>query len=140
MNTDPAPMEAADPTATPFLVLIADDEAPIASVIAEVVTDLGCTPLVAAHGVEALELARQQWPALLITDLMMPHLTGAELIAAMRTEAARQNKAMLPSILMTAAAMSHARAAQADALLPKPFDLVDLEALLRRFLDLPQES
>ena len=58
------------------LVLIAEDEEPIAEVVATVVEDAGYTPRLAAHGREALELARAEQPALLITDLMMPHLSG----------------------------------------------------------------
>ena len=72
----------------PGLVLIAEDEEPIAEVVATVVEDAGYTPLLAAHGREALELARAKQPALLITDLMMPYLSGAELIAALRSDAA----------------------------------------------------
>ena len=44
---------------------------------------------------------------------------------------------MTPVILMTAVTPSQARAAGADAVLYKPFDLDTLEALLRRFLDDP---
>ena len=40
------------------LVLIAEDEEPIAELIAYVVRDAGYTPLVANHGRQALEVAR----------------------------------------------------------------------------------
>ena len=121
----------------PGLVLIAEDEEPIAEVVATVVEDAGYRPLLAAHGREALELARAQQPALLITDLMMPHLSGAELIAALRSDAAASGRAPLPVILMTAAGPAQARAAGADAVLRKPFELLELDALLRRFLEAP---
>jgi len=121
----------------PVLVLIAEDEEPIAEVVATVVEDAGYTPLLAAHGREALELARAKQPALLITDLMMPHLSGAELIAALRSDAAASGRAPLPVILMTAAGPAQARAAGADAVLRKPFELLELDALLRRFLEAP---
>jgi CheY-like chemotaxis protein len=121
----------------PGLVLIAEDEEPIAEVVATVVEDAGYRPLLAAHGQEALELARAQQPALLITDLMMPHLSGAELIAALRSDAAASGRAPLPVILMTAAGPAQARAAGADAVLRKPFELLELDALIRRFLEAP---
>src|SRR5579875_3614881 len=70
------------------VILIAEDEPPIADLVAEVVADLGCTPLLAGDGRRALELARERRPALLITDLMMPYVSGAQLIAALRAEAA----------------------------------------------------
>lgn len=119
-----------EPAASGVLVLIAEDDAPIATVIALVVEDAGHTPLVARDGARALALARERRPALLITDLMMPELGGAGLIAALRGE--REDG--LAVILVTAAPRERARAAGADAVLPKPFDVAELEALIRRFL------
>ncbi len=70
-----------------MIVLIAEDERAIAELVSVVVADAGFTPVVAGHGGEALALARLHQPVLVITDLMMPHLTGTELIAALRAEA-----------------------------------------------------
>ena len=75
---------AAGPGAT--VVLIAEDERAIADVVAAVVTEAGFAPVVAAHGRRALELAREHWPALLITDLVMPHLNGVDLTRRIREE------------------------------------------------------
>ena len=116
------------------LVLIAEDEEPIAELLAYVVQDAGYTPLVAFHGRQALELARERWPALLIADLMMPYLSGADLIAALTAEAAASDRARPPAILVTGAGPRQARAAGADVVLYKPFQVADLDALLRRFL------
>lgn len=124
--------EARD-TAT-VLVLIAEDERSIAGFVAETVADAGYVPVVAANGREALERAQEQWPALVVTDLMMPQLDGAGLIQALRGLAAQSGGAMPPVILTTAASPSYAHEAGADAVLRKPFNLDDLEALLRRFL------
>lgn len=122
----------AGPGAT--VVLIAEDERAIADVVAAVVTEAGFAPVVAAHGRRALELAREHWPALLITDLMMPFLDGGELIAALRAEAEARGLAGVPAILLTAAGPQRARAVGADAVLRKPFDLDVLEDLMRRLL------
>jgi DNA-binding response OmpR family regulator len=116
------------------VVLIAEDERAIAEVLAAVVAEAGFAPLVAAHGQRALELAREHWPALLITDLMMPFLDGGELIAALRDEARERGLAGVPAILLTAAGPLRARAAGADAVLRKPFDLDVLEALMHRLV------
>lgn len=123
-------------TAAPgaVVVLIAEDERPIAAVLATLVEEAGYTPLLAAHGRQALELARTQRPALIISDVMMPYLDGAELIAALRGDAAREGHAAVPVILVTAASLAYARAAGAAAVLAKPFDLTQVEALLHRFL------
>ncbi len=117
------------------VVLIADDERLIASLVAEIVVQAGGQPLVATHGRQALDLAREQWPAVVITDLMMPHLDGAGLIALLREEAVARGKPAPPVILMTATSLQYARAAEADVVLRKPFNIMEVEALVRRFLE-----
>jgi two-component system chemotaxis response regulator CheY len=117
------------------LVLIVDDERPIADLLAEVVMAAGYRAVVAADGRQALALARERWPALVITDLMMPVLDGAELVAALRAEAATGGQAPPPVILMTAAGSAAARQVRADALLAKPFEVADVLQLVGRFLD-----
>jgi two-component system response regulator PrrA len=121
----------------PLVVLIAEDDGPIAAIVAEVVDLLGYTPLVARDGAQALRLSRAQLPALVITDLMMPVLNGAGLIAALHADATTAGRAAPPAILMTASGPGPASTAGADAVLLKPFfleRLERLEALLERFL------
>ena len=89
----------------PFLVLIAEDEEPIAEAIAMLVEDCGYTPLTASNGRQALELARRRQPALIITDLMMPYLDGDELIATLKSDAARDGYRAPPVILLSAAGL-----------------------------------
>ena len=125
-------------TRTPGLVLIAEDEEPIAETVSYVVEDAGYTPLIATHGRQALHFARTERPALLITDLMIPHLGGAALIAALRADAAADGHEALPVIVMTAAGLTQALAAGGDVVLRKPFRLHELEALLVRFLGAPK--
>lgn len=117
-----------------IVVLIADDEAPIASVVAAVMEDLGYHPQVAVNGKEALAMARVTWPSLVVTDLMMPVLTGDGLIAALRADAALAGRTPVKVILMTATGGAHSRRAGADAVLAKPFDLEELEAVVARIL------
>jgi len=134
-RAEPVAAAAEGRPSAPIVVLIAEDERSIAALVAEIVAEAGYLPLVATHGRQALDLAREQWPALVITDLMMPHLDGAGLIAALRTEAAARGSAAPPIVLMTAASLRFARAAEADVILRKPFNIVELEALLRLFLE-----
>ncbi len=118
---------------TPPVVLIVDDDEPIAQYVADVVAQAGYHPVIAMNGQEAIGLVRAHSPALVITDLMMPYLSVAELIAALRAEAVK-NGARIPVILITAVGLPVARAAGADAILRKPFRLEYLLALLHRFL------
>jgi len=121
-------------TGVPLLVLIVDDEGPIAESLAFMVEDEGFPTMVAKHGREALEMAQTRWPALVFTDLMMPHMNGTNLIAALRATAAEHGYPTPPCILMTAAGSRPAEAAGADVVLHKPFDLTEVEDLLTRFL------
>ena len=116
------------------LILIAEDEAPIADAISMIVEDAGFTPMVAEHGEEALALARLHHPALIITDLMMPRLDGIGLIEALREDALRDGHKRPPIILMTAAGMKRAQEVGADVVVRKPFNVDDLEALIRRLV------
>ena len=116
------------------LVLVAEDEEPIAAALMLIIEDAGYTPLVAAHGKAALDLIRTRRPGLVITDLMMPYLDGADLIAAIHDEAERNHSVPPPIVLMTAAGPRRAQEVGADAVLRKPFDIEDVEALLHRFL------
>jgi CheY-like chemotaxis protein len=125
--------------ATPPVVLIAEDEEPIAQAIAYIVEDLGYIPAIAIHGKQALELARQNHPALIITDLMMPQMTGAELIRALHDDATQQNHPAPPIILMSAAGRQHMDGLGADAFLPKPFDVAQVEELLTHYLSEERE-
>jgi two-component system, chemotaxis family, chemotaxis protein CheY len=124
----------------PPLVLIVEDEEPLAETISFIVREAGYTPMVALNGRQALELAATRKPALLITDLMIPHLDGAALISALRAAASAVGEPAPPVILITAANMVRARAAGADVILRKPFYMADLEELLRRFLGTPADS
>src|SRR5689334_22188592 len=99
----------------PLIVLIAEDEEPIALALSFIVEDAGYLPLVAAHGVAALELVGKVRPALIITDLMMPRMTGRELIEALREDGSPARG--IPIILMTAAGSEQVADSGANATL-----------------------
>lgn len=119
-------------------VLIVEDEAPIAEALAMIIEEAGYATVVTAHGKAALERARMERPSLVFTDLMMPHMNGQDLIAALREIAAAQGYTAPPVVVMTAASSLRAQAVGADALLRKPFNLSEVEALLLRFLGPPR--
>ncbi len=116
-------------TREPFLVLIVEDEEPIATALSFIIEDAGYVPLIAMHGRQALDVLRDRYPALIITDLMMPYMNGAQLIQAVRAQ-----HRDLPIVLMTAAGPRYSATAGADEVLPKPFNVDDIEALLHRYL------
>jgi CheY-like chemotaxis protein len=121
---------------TPRLVLIVEDEEPIAEALEYIVEDHGYEVLIAQHGKQALELLREHHPELIITDLMMPQMNGAELIAEIRAAAECNGQPPVPVVLMTAAGGRYSAGVKADATLPKPFDIEQVDRVLRRFLEL----
>lgn len=124
------------PLRQPFqtVVLIAEDEITIAETLAMIIEDAGYTPVVARNGREALALARQHHPDLIITDLMMPFLNGADLITAIRGDAAAEGAAPPPIMVVTAASHARAEAAGADIVIVKPFDVTKIEHAMQRLL------
>ncbi|HET8842563.1 MAG TPA: response regulator [Ktedonobacteraceae bacterium] len=116
------------------LILIVDDEAAIAETLADLVSDLGYTAQVAYNGQQALALARERWPALVITDLMMPVLDGARLINALHAEASSRNIPSPPIVLLTAVGTRAINGLRVEAVLAKPFDLNKLEQLIHRLI------
>jgi DNA-binding response OmpR family regulator len=91
--------------------------------------------LIAHDGRTALALARQHHPRLLITDLMMPFLSGAELVAAIRADAATEEIVAPPVVVVTAASLALADEVGADSVIAKPFDVRNIEAAIQRLLD-----
>jgi len=112
-------------------ILIVEDEAPLRELLADLVEDAGYRPLQAIHGREALALIEQERPDVVLSDVMMPVLNGAELCRILK---AQPSSASIPVILMSAAGPAIADGAGADAFVDKPFELSELEALVRRWL------
>ncbi|GAA6013850.1 hypothetical protein JCM10207_008212 [Rhodosporidiobolus poonsookiae] len=86
---------------------------------------------------EALEYINKHPPSLILTDAMMPYITGVELTAAVRRNPAT---ALLPIIMISAQAGSEARAealeAGLDDYICKPFQPRELVARVRVHLQL----
>lgn len=80
-------------------VLVADDEAHITHVLALKLRNAGFDVRTAHDGEEAFELAVQDPPDILITDLQMPYMTGLELSIKLKKNA---STASTPIIMLTA--------------------------------------
>lgn len=65
------------------VVLIVDDERVIADTLAAILSRSGFTTITAYDGTTALELARNSLPDLLISDVVMPGMSGVDLAIAM---------------------------------------------------------
>ncbi len=112
-------------------ILIVDDEEPVRELLALVLKDGGHRTLQAIHGAQALAMVEKERPDLVLSDVMMPVLGGAELCRRLKASLLTQ---AIPVILMSSAGRASADAAGGDAFLDKPFRLDDLEALVRHWL------
>lgn len=118
-------------------ILVVDDDAAIQKLISVILTRSGHDVRTASHPVEALDLMKVFVPDLVISDVVMPYMTGLEFLEKMRED---EKLARVPFMLLS----SHAERADvrrgmnlgADDYLPKPFTPADLngavEARLRR--------
>ena len=66
------------------VVLVVDDESVIADTLAEILTRSGYTGVPAYDGDEALETALLMPPEMLITDVVLPGMSGIELAITVR--------------------------------------------------------
>lgn len=102
------------------LIVVAEDEVLLADLLADFLEDAGYEVALAPHGVAALNLLKKRKPDLLISDYMMPLMTGAELAEAVRKHPDLNN---LP-ILLVSGAQAHLAKLRPDlfnAVLHKPY-------------------
>jgi CheY-like chemotaxis protein len=112
-------------------VLVVDDEEIIRTLIARLLSDAGYQVLTAGDGVQALQLLVQQAGSidLVLTDLTMPGMSGAEL--------ARCAAELSPAprfVFISGFFPSTPDARLAGPLLPKPFSRADLLALVGQLI------
>src|SRR3954465_10509158 len=112
------------------VVLVADDEPAVLDALSQVVEDLGHQVMRAHDGREALQLAREQKPHLVVTDHMMPRLSGLDLVRQLREDDVLRD---VP-VLLLSAALPLGAGSEAKAFLPKPFELSEFENLVETLL------
>lgn len=97
-------------------ILIVDDESNMRFLLRVTLEGAGYEVVEAPHGAAALQQARESPPDLVVTDLMMPVMTGRKLIDALRAD---PQTASVPVVVVTANPRTSLDAA--DAVLGKPF-------------------
>jgi CheY-like chemotaxis protein len=117
-------------------LLIADDQAGIRSLVRMTLESDAYEIIEAADGNQALALAREQHPDILLLDVMMPGQTGIEVCRALKAD---PDTAGIHVVLLTAKAQDldyrEGKAAGADEYFTKPFSPVALLELVDRFME-----
>jgi DNA-binding response OmpR family regulator len=72
---------------TPWTILLAEDDRFLRRAAEVTLKQRGFNVLLAVDGQEALDLAREHQPDLLLLDLLMPRKTGMEVLTELRAEA-----------------------------------------------------
>jgi two-component system, cell cycle response regulator DivK len=117
-------------------ILIVEDNELNLKLLKDVLDFHGYSTVVTGLGAEALDLARQHHPDLILLDIQLPDIAGTEV--ARRLKADGQTRAV-PIIAVTAFAMSGDRQkfldSGCDDYIAKPFNLQALLALVERHID-----
>jgi len=119
------------------LVLIVEDEPNNRAILKTLVEDfLEVRAVVADDGQQALQAVERERPDVILLDLMMPVMDGLTLARQLKGD---QATATIPIVALTALARTQderlAMEAGCDAFIAKPFDLEDVERVIRRYLD-----
>jgi CheY-like chemotaxis protein len=124
--------EEADIGATgPFTVLVADDNDVAQRLCKRVLEKAGYAVLIAVDGLQAVEVALNQHPSMILMDVAMPGIDGLEAMRRIKLELPA-----MPIVIASAHSMVSDRerflAAGADSVLSKPFRLADLVAIVAK--------
>jgi len=116
-------------------ILLADDESSIRTIVRVNLESDGMGVIEAADGAEALELVREEQPALVLLDVMMPDVDGWQVAERLTRDPATRD---IPVVFISARAAreDRLRAQELGAVgyVVKPFDPVRLGAIVRDVL------
>ncbi|MGH2977335.1 MAG: response regulator [Gaiellaceae bacterium] len=117
-------------------VLVVEDNEKNMKLVRDVLLATGYYPLEASTGEEALALAAENAPALVLMDIQLPDIDGSEALRRLRSD---DRTAGIPVLALTAQAMQGDResflAAGFDGYLSKPVDVDELIVTVQRYCD-----
>ncbi|MDF5708062.1 MAG: response regulator [Nostoc sp. S4] len=122
-------------------ILVVDDNPDLRSYVSDILRRNGYQVQTSRNGYEGYRIAKEIIPSLILTDLMMPLVSGLEMIQMIRTEEKLKG---IPIILLTAKVDEETRIEGtengADAYLAKPFNDRELLAEVRNLLALKENE
>ena len=123
------------------LILIVDDLRDMRILIGNCLKKSNYSISSAVNGQDGLNKIKELKPDLIISDWMMPEMTGPELIKELKAD---PDLASTPVILLTAKSDEESKIIGteigADAFLGKPFNFVELSSLVRNLLQLKKDE
>ena len=124
-------------------LLIADDEQAVRALVHVTLEGDDYEILEAADGLEALEVARDESPSLVLLDIMMPRLDGLEVCRQLKSDPDTRD---IVVVMLTAQAQDRDRdrdqglAAGADDYFTKPFSPLALLNMVERVRQTPSQA
>jgi DNA-binding response OmpR family regulator len=117
-------------------ILVVEDDADIRASLQDLLEDEGYRIYVADNGLSALDkLEHVERPCLVLLDLMMPHMSGAEFLAVLREREAREE---FPVLIVSAWPKEAEKLKLgAQGYVRKPFDTEELLALVEKYCGRP---
>jgi len=116
-------------------ILVVDDEPDALEVLGFKLKEAGYAPVFAKDGARAITAARDERPALIVLDLMLPEIDGLEVCKILRRD---PGTAMIPIIMLTARAAEMDRVLGlelgADDYVTKPFSPRELVLRIKKLL------
>lgn len=118
-------------------ILIVDDDARNVRLLEAMLHVEGYATLTACNGQQALDLASEHIPELILLDVMMPDMNGFEVVEKLKGEIATQR---IPIVMVTALddqeSRLYALQAGADEFISKPIDRIELGVRIKNLLAL----
>jgi CheY-like chemotaxis protein len=116
-------------------ILVVEDDPDLLALEAEILTSAGYRVSTAVDGLQALERAGADFPALVLLDMRMPRMDGWRFAAAFR----ERFGTACPIVVVTAAEDARARAEEVGAagFLAKPFELDEVLGEVERHVGKP---
>jgi two-component system, cell cycle response regulator DivK len=117
-------------------VLVVEDNKTNMKLFRDVLTATGYRTLEATTGARAVEVAAEHMPDLVLMDIQLPDLDGAEALSRLRAD---DRTASIPVLALTAQAMYGDRerflSAGFDGYISKPVNIVELLGTVRQYCD-----
>ena len=118
-----------------YKILCVDDEPAIREFLTEVLMEDGYEVITAADGMEALSMAVEHQPDLILLDIAMPKLDGMETCRRLREESTtRHARIIILTAYNTRDRLEESILAGADDFLGKPVDVTELRIRVRSML------